>query len=58
MFCMGVGVVCSRHSQWDVMIKRGVKLYLLGVLVNIFEILLPGFLCGTPFGRWDVFSME
>lgn len=58
MFCMGVGVIYSRHSQWDVMIKRGVKLYLLGVLVNIFEILLPGFLCGTLFGRWDVFPME
>ncbi len=36
MFCMGVGVVYSRHSQWDVMVKRGVKLYLLGVLVNVF----------------------
>ena len=23
MFCMGVGVVYSRHSQWDTMIKRG-----------------------------------
>lgn len=55
---MGVGAVYSRHSQWDMMIKRGVKLYILGVLVNVFEILLPGFLCGTLFGRWDVFLME
>ena len=23
MFCMGVGVVYSRHSQWDTMVKRG-----------------------------------
>jgi len=57
MFCMGVGVVYSRHSQWDTMIKRGVKLYLLGVLVNIFEFFLPGFVCGTLLGRWDVFPM-
>lgn len=57
MFCMGVGVVYSRHSQWDTMIKRGVKLYLLGVLVNVFEFFLPGFVCGTLLGRWDVFPM-
>ena len=47
MFCMGVGVVYSRHSQWDTMIKRGVKLYLLGVLVNIFEFFIPHFLAGS-----------
>ena len=44
MFCMGVGVVYSRHSQWDTMIKRGVKLYLLGILVNLFEFFIPHFL--------------
>ena len=44
MFCMGVGVVYSRHSQWDTMVKRGVKLYLLGVLVNVFEFFIPHFL--------------
>ena len=44
MFCMGVGVVYSRHSQWDTMMKRGVKLYLLGVLVNVFEFFIPNFL--------------
>ena len=44
MFCMGVGVVYSRHSQWDTMIKRGVKLFLLGILVNLFEFFLPYYL--------------
>lgn len=57
MFCMGVGIVYSRRSQWDTMIKRGVKLYLLGILVNIFEFFLPCFVCGTLLGRWDVFPM-
>lgn len=55
MFCMGVGIVYSRHSQWDVMIKRGVKLYLLGILVNIFEWFIPHFLSGTLLGNWDAF---
>lgn len=41
MFCMGVGVVYSRHSQWDTMIKRGIKLYLLGIMVNLFEFFIP-----------------
>lgn len=44
MFSMGVGVVYSRHSQWDTMVKRGVKLYLLGILVNVFEFFIPHFL--------------
>lgn len=43
MFCMGVGVVYSRHSQWDTMIKRGITLFLLGVLVNLFEFFIPYF---------------
>lgn len=55
MFCMGVGVVYSRRSQWDVMIKRGVTLFLLGILVNIFEFFLPCFVCGTLLGKWDIF---
>lgn len=41
MFCMGVGVVYSRRSQWDTMIKRGIKLFLLGILVNLFEFFIP-----------------
>ena len=55
MFCMGVGVVYSRHSQWDTMIKRGVKLFLLGILVNVFEFFLPCYVCGTLLGQWDIF---
>ena len=47
MFCMGAGVVYSRHSQWDTMIKRGIKLYLLGILVNVFEFFLPHYLAGA-----------
>ena len=58
MFCMGVGIVYSRHSQWDVMVKRGVKLYLLGVLVNVFEWFIPHFLSGTLLGNWDAFPIN
>lgn len=55
MFCMGVGVVYSRRSQWDIMVKRGVMLFLLGILVNVFEFFLPCFVCGTLLGKWDIF---
>ena len=58
MFCMGVGIVYSRHSQWDVMVKRGVKLYLLGILVNVFEWIIPHFLSGTLLGNWDAFPIH
>ncbi|WP_296801764.1 heparan-alpha-glucosaminide N-acetyltransferase domain-containing protein [uncultured Methanobrevibacter sp.] len=27
MFCMGVGIVYSRHSQWNIMIKNIKKFY-------------------------------
>ena len=39
------------------MVRRGIILYLGGLLVNIFEFFLPGFVCGTLLGRWDVFPM-
>ena len=58
MFCMGVGIVYSRHSQWDTMVKRGVKLYLLGILVNVFEWFIPHFLSGTLLGNWDAFIIR
>ena len=37
MFCMGIGIVYSRRSQPEIMIKRGISLMILGLLVNIFE---------------------
>ena len=57
MFCMGVGVVYSRHSQWDLMIKRGVKLYLLGILVNVFEFFIPHFVAGVLLDKADIFPI-
>ncbi len=58
MFCMGIGIVYSRHSQWDVMIKRGVKLYLLGILVNVFEFFIPHFVAGALLGKADAFPIH
>ncbi len=57
MFCMGVGIVYSRHSQWNIMIKRGVKLFLLGILVNVFEFFIPHFVAGALLGKADVFPI-
>ena len=58
MFCMGVGIVYSRHSQWDTMIKRGCILYLTGILVNLFEYVLPFFTSGSLLGRWDLYHIH
>lgn len=58
MFCMGIGIVYSRHSQWDVMIKRGVKLYLSGILVNVFEFFIPHFVAGALLGKADAFPIH
>ena len=58
MFCMGVGIVYSRHSQWDTMIKRGCILYLTGILVNLFEYVLPYFTSGSLLGRWDLYHIH
>lgn len=52
MFCMGVGLVYSRHSQSDIMIKRGIKLWLLGLFVNFGEFIMTHFLLGYLFNDW------
>ena len=57
MFCMGVGIVYSRRSQWDTMIKRGGILFLSGILVNVFEFFVPYYVYGYLFGSWDVFTI-
>ncbi len=44
MFCMGIGIIYSKRSQPNTMIKRGVKLFLLGLLVNLFSFINPHFL--------------
>ena len=44
MFCMGIGIVYSRRSHPNAMIKRGIGLFLLGLLVNIFSFIIPHFL--------------
>ena len=44
MFCMGIGIIYSRHTQPNTMIKRGIKLFLLGLLVNIFSFIIPHYL--------------
>lgn len=57
MFCMGIGVVYSRHSQWNIMIKRGVKLLILSILVDVAEFVIPHFLSGVLLNRWDLFGV-
>ena len=55
MFAMGVGMVYSRNQDPSYMVRRGVKLMLLGIVVNVGEFFLPHFLAGKLLGEWDIF---
>ncbi len=57
MFCMGLVLVYSRNTAYDVMIKRGIKLFILGVIVNIGEFIIPHYLFGTLFNSWDMINI-
>ena len=54
MFAMGVGMVYSRNQEPFYLIKRGIKLMLLGVVVNVGEWMLPHFLAGKLLGDWEM----
>ena len=41
MFCMGVGIICSRRSTPALLCRRGAVIFLLGILVNALEEILP-----------------
>ncbi len=53
MFCMGVGIVYSKHSQWNNLIKRGIKLFLLGIALNLFRNVVLYYVSGALFGNWN-----
>ena len=57
MFSMGVGIVYSRNQEPTYLVKRGFKLMLLGLVVNIGEFFLPHFLAGKLLGEWDIFPI-
>jgi surface polysaccharide O-acyltransferase-like enzyme len=57
MFFMGTGIVYSRNHSPAYLMKRGIKLMLLGVVVNIGEFILPHFLAGYLLGEWDIFPI-
>ncbi len=54
MFCMGVGMVYTRHKQWNMMIKRGVKLLILGIILNVFIYIIPYFVLGYAIGNYNI----
>ena len=64
MFCMGIGIILSRHNQYDLLIKRGVKLLLLGYFVNIGEQIIPNILgnmlniSNTPITLLPLFKVD
>ena len=46
MFSMGFGTVYSRNQAPGYLIKRGIKMMLLGIIVNIGEFFIPHYLAG------------
>lgn len=50
MFCMGLGITFSKNPMPSKFMKRGVKILLVGLLVNFFEEILPIF--------WETPSFE
>ena len=57
MFAMGIGMIYSKHQEPAYLMKRGVKLMLLGIVVNVGEYILPHFLAGKLLGEWDIFPI-
>lgn len=57
MFCMGVALVYSKRTQWDLLIKRGLKLLIMALFVNICEAIIPHFLSGILLGNSDAFPI-
>ena len=57
MFCMGLVLVYSRNTTYEVMIKRGIKLFILGVIVNIGEFIIPHYLFGTLLNSWNMINI-
>lgn len=57
MFAMGVGMVYSRNQEPVYLIRRGIRLMLLGLVVNIGEFFLPHFLAGKLLDKWDIFPI-
>lgn len=55
MTAMGIGMAYSKHQAPGLMVKRGIKLMLLGLVVNVGEFLLPHFVAGKLLGEWDIF---
>ena len=64
MFCMGIGIIFSRHNQYDLLIKRGVELLLIGYFVNIGEQIIPNVLghmlnmSNTPITLLPLFKVD
>ena len=57
MFCMGIGISYSRSgSDPSLLAKRGCKLYLQGILLNIVRSLVIGFLAALIYKRRDLIT--
>jgi len=53
MFCMGIGMVYSSHSDPSSMAKRGVKLIAIGYLLNLYRSLIPAAMYLSGMQGWE-----
>ena len=58
MFCMGIVLHYARNKTPEAMIKRGIKLFILSIIVNIGEFIIPHFLFGTLFNSWNMINIH
>lgn len=57
MFCMGIGLVYSRHSDARFLARRGVKLLLIGYGLNLYRGLAMGIEMAGYTGSWTAIPM-
>lgn len=59
MFCMGIGIAYSSHNSPAQLMKRGIRIFLLGYLLNVFCSLFYLFPLGDPMGFvYNVFGLD
>ena len=56
MFCMGIGMVYTKHNAPGDFIRRGIKLMIMGYALNFFKLTLPQ-LIGKMIGMEDDFDI-
>ena len=55
MFAMGLGIAYSRGNDWNKLVKRGIRIYLLGFVLNIVRYIIPYYITYLLTGNYDFY---